>query len=260
MDILKVSSVVFSPTGATEKTCQTIAKGLPYKNEVFDITPLEARKKSLTFDKNQLVIIGVPVYGGRVPAPAALTISKMKGDHTPAVLIATYGNRDYDDTLLELKSIITKNGFTVVAAATFVTEHSIMHSVAPGRPDLRDMEKMQDLASLLREKLQKYTDITKMPEVFVKGNLPFKTYAGIPLKPQTSKLCNRCGECAKGCPVGAISKSDPRKTNKELCISCMRCVKVCPSKARSVNKLLLSVAESSFHKKYNTRRYPELFI
>lgn len=36
---------------------------------------------------------------------------------TPAIAVCVYGNRDYDDALIELKDAIEANGFKTVAAA-----------------------------------------------------------------------------------------------------------------------------------------------
>lgn len=92
----------------------------------------------MDFGPDDLVLFGVPVYGGRIPSPAVQTLRRMQGSRTPAVLVAAYGNREYDDALLELADIAAANGFIPFAAAALIAEHSIMHSVAAGRPDAQD--------------------------------------------------------------------------------------------------------------------------
>lgn len=87
----------------------------------------------MDFGPDDLVLFGVPVYGGRIPSPAVQTLRRMQGSRTPAVLVAAYGNREYDDALLELADIAAANGFIPFAAAALIAEHSIMHSVAAGR-------------------------------------------------------------------------------------------------------------------------------
>ena len=59
----------------------------------------------MDFGPDDLVLFGVPVYGGRIPSPAVQTLRRMQGSRTPAVLVAAYGNREYDDALLELADI-----------------------------------------------------------------------------------------------------------------------------------------------------------
>ena len=51
---------------------------------------------------NVLSIIGVPVYGGRVPVEAISRLQRLKANNTPAVIVVVYGNRDYNDAILEL--------------------------------------------------------------------------------------------------------------------------------------------------------------
>jgi hypothetical protein len=44
----------------------------------------------------------VPVYKGRAPVFLTDYFSRVKGNNTAVVFIVVYGNRDYDDALLEL--------------------------------------------------------------------------------------------------------------------------------------------------------------
>ena len=54
-------------------------------------------------------------------------ISFLKGNGARAVLLVVYGNREYEDTLLELSDVMEAAGFSPVAAVAAVAEHSIMH-------------------------------------------------------------------------------------------------------------------------------------
>lgn len=181
----------------------------------------------------------------------------MKGTDTPALLVAVYGNRDYDDALLELCDLAEENGFRPAGAGAFLAEHSIFHSVARGRPDAADLEAVRTFAGLAREKLARAAGAGEFGPLAVKGNRPYREFSGVPLKPQADRKCMKCGVCAENCPAGAIPADDPSKTDNSRCISCMRCVKVCPAGARRVNGLMLSVAEKPFAKKNSLRREPE---
>ena len=55
----------------------------------------------------------MPVYGGFIPQVCAHMEKNLKGDYTPAVIAAVYGNRHYDDALLQMKDILTEQGFVV---------------------------------------------------------------------------------------------------------------------------------------------------
>ncbi|MEG2421912.1 MAG: 4Fe-4S binding protein, partial [Oscillospiraceae bacterium] len=212
------------------------------------------------FSAQELVIFGVPVYGGRVPETAMERFRAITGDKTPAVLLATFGNRAYEDALLELKELLERSGFVTVAAAAFVTEHSIMHSVATGRPDAADGEILASFTKDVWEKLQNAETVAQIPALTLPGNRPFRSYGGVPMKPQSGKGCTTCGTCAANCPTGAIPAENPKKTDQTLCISCMRCIKVCPASARKLNPLMLGAAEKAFAQKCSARKEPELFL
>jgi hypothetical protein len=72
----------------------------------------------------------VPVYGGRVPEVALERLRALKGNGGPAIAVVVYGNRAYEDALLELHTELTANGYKVIAAAAFIAEHSIVRSIS----------------------------------------------------------------------------------------------------------------------------------
>ncbi|MEG1242281.1 MAG: EFR1 family ferrodoxin [Oscillospiraceae bacterium] len=260
MKISKLRCVYFSATGSTRAVLTAIAEGFPLLSEEIDITNFSEREKSYQFTSDELVVFGIPVYGGRIPVPAAESLKKMRGSQTPAVLVAVYGNREFDDALLELKNITEENGFTTVAAAAFIAEHSVMHSVAAGRPDAEDEAKIHAFAAQAWAKLQATESAAALPALKLRGNFPYVEFGGIPLKPHATKACTGCGACSINCPMGAIPAGNPRRTDKNLCISCMRCMDICPQNARRLNRLMLAAAEKSFAKKCAERREPEIFI
>lgn len=255
MEITKLTAFIFSPTGTTAAVAKPLAEALLPGAHIVDLTCADAEEER--FGPDELVLFAAPVYGGRIPAPAAKRFARMKGTDTPALLVAVYGNRDYDDALLELCGLAEENGFRPAGAGAFLAEHSIFHSVARGRPDAADLEAVRTFAGLAREKLARAAGAGEFGPLAVKGNRPYREFSGVPLKPQADRKCMKCGVCAENCPAGAIPADDPSKTDNSRCISCMRCVKVCPAGARRVNGLMLSVAEKPFAKKNSLRREPE---
>ena len=129
--------VHFSPTQTTARVLQAIARGMAQSATELDIAhQIDATKE---FAQNEVVVVGVPVYGGRVPALAAQRLAHLRGNGTPAVAVVVYGNRAYEDALLELQQLLTAQGFEVMAAAAFIGEHS---SPPPSCP-LPSIDRMQ---------------------------------------------------------------------------------------------------------------------
>ena len=252
---MSVYSIYFSPTNSTEKIVKLIATefgefktiDLSCKNAHFDYT----------FNEDDICIFGVPSYGGRVPQTATERMSDFTGNNARAIMVVSYGNRAYEDTLVELQDILTQHNFNCVAGMAVVTEHSIMHKYAKGRPNQEDQKQIKNFAHKIISKINKNV----LQEVlYVPGNHPYKEYHTIPLHPKTNSKCTNCGMCAKLCPVGAISKDSSHKVDTNLCISCMRCVKICPRNAKSVNKLKVKLASMKMKKVCSTRKENELFI
>ena len=81
--------------------------------------------------------------------------------------VVVYGNREYDDALLETKNALRANGFQVIAAAAFIAEHSIVRTIAAGRPDAEDEALCRQFAAEVEKKLSSSATVT------VPGNDPY---------------------------------------------------------------------------------------
>ncbi len=250
-------NIVFSPTGGTKKVSDLFTKSFCSESTQIDLSDRNKDFSAFSFHEEDICIISVPSYGGRVPAIAVSRLQQIKGNGAKAILIVTYGNRAYEDTFAELQDVLEDSGFLYIAAVAAIAEHSIMHQFATGRPDPQDEKQLANFAASIHSKIKSETlpAHLKLP-----GNRPYREYNGVPMKPQTGKSCIQCGVCAKGCPVGAIPTDNPSKTNTEQCISCMRCIVVCPQKARSVNKILLTAASIKMKKTCSDYKQNELFL
>lgn len=247
--------IYFSPTGHTKEIVKTVS-------EVFgNICEIDLSKKTISnrkdFSENDVCAIGVPSYGGRVPAVALERMSEYRGNGAKAIIIVSYGNRDYDDTLKELQDFVNEKGFSCIAAVSAIAEHSIMHQFATGRPDEEDKKELVFYAKRIVEKL---TTMKENVPLKIKGNVPYKEYNGIPLKPQTDDSCKGCGICASSCPVGAIPTENPKTTDINKCISCMRCIQLCPSNARKMDENIIQAFSVKMEKECSQRKNNELFF
>lgn len=254
---MSVYNIVFSPTGGTKKAADFFTNAFSPESIPIDLTCRDTDFSQYSFCKKDLCIISVPSYGGRVPAIAVSRLLQMKGNGAGAVLLAAYGNRAYDDTLLELQDTLAHSGFSCIAAVAAIAEHSIMRQFAAGRPDTADEKELAGFAKTIRSRWEAGT---LSADLKLPGNRPYRAYGGVPMKPQASGACTKCGVCEKECPVGAIDAQDPSKTDAGRCISCMRCIAVCPQKARGVNKVLLAAGSMKLKKACAGYKKNELFV
>lgn len=260
MQITKIHLVYYSATFTTRKVMREMASafGVPVKE--YDITDGVLRDDVSVGCKGELLMVGVPAYAGRVPAMAVRPISRFIGSNTPAIVACVYGNRAYDDTLIELKDLVTSNGFKVISAAAFIAQHSIFPKVGEGRPDAEDMKQVRAFAEESKRLLDSINKLSEVRELVVSGNRPYRDAKPVPIHPEGSKGdCTACLTCAKQCPVGAIPQDAPYKTDKNKCISCGRCVVVCPQHARHFGGLKYKAACWKFEKANAEPKQPEAF-
>ena len=254
---MSIYSITFSPTGGTKRVADILAGNFDSAFTSIDLTSQKIDFETMSFSEEDICIIAAPAFGGRVPDVAVDRISQMKGNLAKAILVAVYGNRAYEDTLLELKNTIIGSGFICVAGIAAIAEHSIMRQFATGRPDGEDETMLASFVEKIKEKL----DTTeKFSDLYVPGEMPYKEFKGTPLKPETTKDCIVCGLCKDKCPVGAIYMDGTAKTDSEACITCMACVAVCPKKARKVSKIAVTAASAKLKKACSGHKKNELFL
>lgn len=253
---MKVYEFYFSPTGGTKKVSSILTNQLTDEAISVNFTDSKTDFCQISLTQNDVAIIAVPSYGGRVPKTAAKRLATLQGNGARAILVCVYGNRAYEDTLVELQDITKQAGFRVIAAVSAIAEHSIVRQVAAGRPDKQDVHKLLEFAKEIQKKVS--SGDTMEPDI--PGNRPYKKASEVGMIPKPTKGCVKCGLCAKECPVQAIDVNNPKNIDKHTCISCMRCIFVCPHSARKLNPIALSAIGVVLNKLCAVRKECELFL
>ncbi len=266
MNINSAKLVYFSPTKTTKKVVEGIAQEIQTdKIEHLDLTPPEAKTRKFEEMHDELVIIGAPVYGGRIPIDAAHRLQRLKANGTPSVIVVVYGNREYEDALLELKDLAIEAGFKPVAGGAFIGEHSFANDTTPianGRPDTEDLKKAREFGKLIWKKLRDIQALDDMSPLQVPGNFPYRE-RGKPSKtsPITQEtLCTMCETCATVCPTAAITVNDKVMTDPNPCILCCACVKNCPTQARVMEEPRIKQAAKWLNTNFSQRKEPEVYV
>jgi ferredoxin len=266
MKIQSLKLVCFSPTGTTKAVVQGIARGINHSTaELIDITTPHARKEPLATSEHELLIVAVPVYMGRVPALLMEWLNAIHAHQTPAVCVVVYGNRVYDDALLELKDIVKKCGCVPIAGAAYIGEHSFSNAETPtaqGRPDDDDLRHAEMFGRKIQEKLQSVSSISQIPDVQVPGTYPYRGDSTLWVVDfiAVNDRCSHCGVCAEVCPTGAIDPENSAVIDQEKCITCCACIKRCPDNARTMKPGPVKDASKRLHDLYKERKEPEYFL
>ena len=230
-----IDLMYFSPTGTTRNILTHIAKGFDAPS-VTDVDLTLPRPAAVSL-KGDMTLIGAPVYGGRIPPLAVKRLTQSVSKGKPAVIVVLYGNREYEDALLELADLAESSGFAVVAAGAFIGEHSFATTAKPiamGRPNPTDLATAMAFGRRIAAKMAAIDCLPIDEKVTIPGNFPYKEShkSNRPAPETNTERCTLCGTCATVCPTEAITVDDQVTTRQEDCIACCACIKACPAEAR----------------------------
>jgi len=266
MDIQSLKLAYFSPTGTTRSIVRAVSRGINHCiAEEVDVTKPHAREEQLSTTRHELLIVGVPVYLGRVPALLGEWLRSIEADKTPAVCIVVYGNRDYEDALLELRDILTNNGCVPIACAAFIGEHAFSSRETPiavSRPDVTDLNRAEMFGREINETLQSLSSLAHVSDINVSGKYPYKDLEDIFSVDfiSISDKCVQCGVCAEMCPVDAIDSDDSTLRDEKACILCCACIKRCPENARTMKSGIVKDIAIRVSEKCRERQEPVFFF
>lgn len=253
---------LFSPTGGVERVArpvgETLAADLGLDIAFHDLTSPACRLPAPS--AGDMVLLAAPVYGGRLPALFVQRLAPLRdavsGLAIPAVALVVYGNRAFDDALLELADAATACGLPVMAGMSAVAEHSMCRSVAAGRPDAGDVAALRELA----RKAAAHIGNAPVPAPNLPGNRPYREWKALPVTPTAAISCTACGTCAAVCPAQAIDPARPQESDRERCLLCMRCVQICPAHARSLPAPVLAMLAEKLGPCLEKRDEPALYL
>lgn len=267
----RLNIMYFSPTGTTESTIKEIGQGLLdnkdiIQGDIIDFTHPSIREKAVSFLENDILLIGVPVYAGRVPNVLLKYLNTIKGEATVAIPIVLYGNRDYDDALIELNDILINNGFNVIGGGAFIGEHSFSYTLAKDRPDPEDLSIARNFGNDVYNKMTNNID----GELHIRGNRPYRKYyvpkdqADNPVDirkvtPKTDENCIDCKICAKVCPMGSIDYENVKQMIG-ICIKCGACIKRCPTNSKYFDDMDYLRHKEELEDELEERKSPDVFL
>ncbi len=266
METQQLTLVYFSPTNTTRTILEEIAKGLGREmTTVIDMTPPQNRKKEVYKLTTGPVLMGAPVHAGRLPKDAADCFKRIQASGNPAILTVLYGNREFEDALLELKNIAIECGLRPVAAGAFIGEHSYSskkYPIAQSRPDSADLKIAFSFGQQITDLIGKGEPQEKTGSIQVPGNFPYREGMGRGASPciEVSEACDDCGICLSVCPKQAINAIDHYSVIAERCIFCCSCIKSCPLEARVIKEGPIHEKAKWLHENYSKRKEPELFF
>ena len=250
----KIMKIYFSPSGTTKQVVEQVASNFDKKSETYDLLNFSEAKE---FSSQDIAIVGLPIFAGRLPKSGRERLAKLKGNNTKAIAITNYGNAHVSDALLELVDLLKENNFDVVAAATTVSHHSIFDGVAVGRPDEEDIEKINEFSKKCTDKLESGESLkSELP-----GNRPYVDYKQLPFEISCDEtVCAFCYDCVSVCPEKAIPDDDPIDTDLDICSRCSACISICPEDARKFSGEAFEAKKPAFESANSERKEPEFFL
>ena len=223
--IKAIKAAYFSPSGGTKRSAVLLCEQFGLPAEYIDCTCPPAKLPAVIPVAKDELVLALPVYGGFGPRVEGL-FGQLRGQGGPCVILAAYGNRDYENALAAAARQMKEQGFVCMGGIAPITPHVSAPSLGAGRPDEEDMPVF---AAFARKVLAACENAPLRPAALPgDADAPRK-----PLRPvgriRDKERCNHCGRCVRVCPAGALNEL--LEVDSEKCINCMACRFACPTYA-----------------------------
>ena len=184
--IRRVVGIYYSPVGGTELMTEALARKIgtilddcsPLGVSVECHDMLKNEGSSIAFDDETVAVIGMPVYVGKIPLPAAAALRNIAGNGAMTLAAVSYGGRKYGNALFELKRLTEECGFKAIGAGAFMISYMARRGSATSAVPAIDREALLEFSKASSDKIKRLAGceieelrIRPMP-VEVNGRMP----------------------------------------------------------------------------------------
>ena len=163
--IKRVAGLYYSPVGGTAIMTERLARSI--KDVLDDCSPeditvechdlLKEQTAGIKVDEETIVVIGMPVYVGKIPLPAANVLRGIKGNGAMTLTAVSYGGRSYGNALFELNSLAEDCGFRPIGAGAFLISYMARRNSATSSAPALDIESMAEFSNAASAKIKRLT-------------------------------------------------------------------------------------------------------
>ena len=161
--IKRVTGLHYSPVGGAAVMTERLARSI--KAMLDDCSPeditvechdmLREQAAGIKVDEETVVVIGMPVYVGKIPLPAAEALRKISGNGAMTIASVSYGGRSYGNALFELKSLAEDCGFRPIGAGAFLISCMARRGGSHGFATALDGEAMTEFSKAAAAKIRR---------------------------------------------------------------------------------------------------------